>query len=111
MKGTETEPKALLQQLEEALSGPKIVAVGGGQGLSRVLKASLSYAGRVDAIRDGGGRWWGPAADVAPHLDILSARRYPEVSAGADFLRIRCGSPSSSIASRAPMLPAIPLET
>ncbi len=69
MRSTETEPEVLLQQLEEALSGPKIVAIGGGQGLSRVLKASLSYAGRVDAIvtvADDGGS----SGRLAPHLDI-----------------------------------------
>lgn len=69
IRGTETEPEVLLQQLEEAMDGPKVVAIGGGQGLSSVLKAALTYAGRVDAVvtvADDGGS----SGRLAPHLDI-----------------------------------------
>jgi uncharacterized cofD-like protein len=69
MRRTETEPEAALQQLVEAMEGPGVVAIGGGQGLSRVLKAALTYAGRVDAVvtvADDGGS----SGRLAPHLDI-----------------------------------------
>ena len=69
MRRTEAEPQTLLQQLEESIDGPAIVAIGGGQGLSRVLTATLVYAGRVDAIvtvADDGGS----SGRLAPHLDI-----------------------------------------
>lgn len=69
MRGTETESETLLAQLEEAMEGPKVVAIGGGQGLSCVLKASLGYAGHVDAVvtvADDGGS----SGRLAPHLDI-----------------------------------------
>lgn len=42
--------QALLQELQIGDSGPHVVAIGGGQGLSIVLKAALTYAGRVDAV-------------------------------------------------------------
>ena len=69
MRATETEPQAVLQQLQDAMEGPKVVAIGGGQGLSRVLRAALAYAGRVDAVvtvADDGGS----SGRLAPHLDI-----------------------------------------
>lgn len=69
MGGVETRPEAILEELEHALEGPKIVAIGGGQGLSRVLEAALTSAGRVDAIvtvADDGGS----SGRLAPHLDI-----------------------------------------
>jgi uncharacterized cofD-like protein len=69
MRGIETESQALLQQIEESISGPNVVAIGGGQGLSSVLRAAISYAGRVDAIvtvSDDGGS----SGRLAPHLDI-----------------------------------------
>ena len=51
------------------MDGPRVVAIGGGQGLSRVLRAALAYAGRVDAVvtvADDGGS----SGRLAPHLDI-----------------------------------------
>ena len=69
MRATDTEPQAVLQQLQDAMEGPKVVAIGGGQGLSRVLRATLAYAGRVDAVvtvADDGGS----SGRLAPHLDI-----------------------------------------
>jgi uncharacterized cofD-like protein len=69
MRPIETEPQSVLQQLKEAMDGPKVVAVGGGQGLSRVLTAALAYAGKVDAVvtvSDDGGS----SGRLAPHLDI-----------------------------------------
>ncbi len=69
MRGIETESQVLLQQIEESLSGPSVVAVGGGQGLSSVLRAAILYAGRVDAVvtvSDDGGS----SGRLAPHLDI-----------------------------------------
>ncbi|GMQ93963.1 MAG: hypothetical protein BMS9Abin12_1445 [Acidimicrobiia bacterium] len=65
----ETEPSVLVDKLESVLDGPSVVAIGGGQGLSRVLKAVLAYAGRVDAIvtvADDGGS----SGRLAPGLDI-----------------------------------------
>lgn len=69
MRPIGTEPATLLQELEVAFEGPRVVAIGGGQGLSRVLKAVLTYSGRVDAIvtvADDGGS----SGRLAPHLDI-----------------------------------------
>lgn len=69
MRGIETESQPLLQQIEDAMAGPNVVAIGGGQGLSSVLRAALSYAGRVDAVvtvSDDGGS----SGRLAPHLDI-----------------------------------------
>ena len=69
MRRTETESQALLQQLEDSMEGPAVVAIGGGQGLSRVLRAALAYAGHVDAVvtvADDGGS----SGRLAPHLDI-----------------------------------------
>ncbi|MEZ5176187.1 MAG: uridine diphosphate-N-acetylglucosamine-binding protein YvcK [Acidimicrobiia bacterium] len=43
-------PQTLLKQLLLDPEGPAVVAVGGGHGLSKALRAALSYAGRVDAI-------------------------------------------------------------
>ncbi len=71
MRPIGTEPATLLQELEVAFEGPRVVAIGGGQGLSRVLKATLTYSGRVDAIvtvADDGGS----SGRLAPHLDIPS---------------------------------------
>ncbi|GMQ98586.1 MAG: hypothetical protein BMS9Abin17_1106 [Acidimicrobiia bacterium] len=64
-----TEPQALLKELDMSFDGPRVVAIGGGHGLSKVLKAALSYAGRVDAVvsvSDDGGS----SGRLAPHLDI-----------------------------------------
>lgn len=69
MRPTETEPEVVLQKLEESLDGPSVVAIGGGQGLSRVLRAALTYAGRVDAVvtvSDDGGS----SGRLAPQLEI-----------------------------------------
>jgi uncharacterized cofD-like protein len=69
MRSVETEPAVLLQELEVVFEGPRVVAIGGGQGLSRVLRAALTYAGRVDAIvtvADDGGS----SGRLASHLDI-----------------------------------------
>jgi uncharacterized cofD-like protein len=69
MRPAEAEPQAVLQQLKESIDGPNVVAIGGGQGLSRVLKAVLGHAGRVDAVvsvSDDGGS----SGRLAPHLDI-----------------------------------------
>ncbi|MEE8456742.1 MAG: uridine diphosphate-N-acetylglucosamine-binding protein YvcK [Acidimicrobiia bacterium] len=69
MRPIGTEPATLLQELDVAFEGPRVVAIGGGQGLSRVLKAVLTYSGRVDAIvtvADDGGS----SGRLAPHLDI-----------------------------------------
>jgi uncharacterized cofD-like protein len=63
------EPTALLQEIERDGNGPDVVAVGGGHGLSKVLTAALSYAGKVDAVvavSDDGGS----SGRLAPHLDI-----------------------------------------
>lgn len=64
-----TQPQALLKELDMSFEGPRVVAIGGGHGLSNVLKAALSYAGRVDAVvsvSDDGGS----SGRLAPHLDI-----------------------------------------
>ena len=69
MRPIETEPQTVLQELEDAMVGPKVVAVGGGQGLSRVLRAALAYAAKVDAVvtvSDDGGS----SGRLVPHLDI-----------------------------------------
>jgi uncharacterized cofD-like protein len=62
-------PEALMQEIDLDRSGPYVVAIGGGHGLSKVLTAALSYASRVDAIvsvSDDGGS----SGRLAPHLDI-----------------------------------------
>lgn len=64
-----TEPETLPQELDVAFEGPRVVAIGGGQGLSRVLRAALTYSGRVDAIvtvADDGGS----SGRLTTHLDI-----------------------------------------
>lgn len=64
-----SEPQALLKELDVSFDGPRVAAIGGGHGLSKVLKAALSYAGRVDAVvtvSDDGGS----SGRLAPHLDI-----------------------------------------
>lgn len=64
-----TEPQALLEELELDFDGPRVVAIGGGHGLSKVLTAALGYAGGIDAIvsvADDGGS----SGRLAPHLDI-----------------------------------------
>ncbi len=69
MPAMEVEPEVVLQQLESVVEGPKIVAIGGGQGLSSVLRATQMYAGHVDAVvtvADDGGS----SGRLAPHLDI-----------------------------------------
>lgn len=68
-------PQTLLQELALDSDGPYVVAIGGGHGLSKALKAALNYAGRVDAIvsvsDDGGssGRLV-PGLDIPPPGDI-----------------------------------------
>lgn len=62
-------PEALLEALDLDAAGPHVVAIGGGHGLSKALRAALGYAGRVDAIvtvADDGGS----SGRLAPHLDI-----------------------------------------
>lgn len=64
-----TQPETLMGELDLDRSGPHVVAVGGGHGLSKVLMAALGYAGRVDAIvsvSDDGGS----SGRLAAHLDI-----------------------------------------
>jgi len=64
-----TAPQALLAELDMNFEGPRVAAVGGGHGLSTVLQAALTYAGRVDAIvsvSDDGGS----SGRLAPSLDI-----------------------------------------
>lgn len=64
-----TEGEALLEVLEFAHSGPRVVAIGGGKGLARALLAIRGYAGRIDAIvtvADDGGS----SGRLSPHLDI-----------------------------------------
>ncbi len=58
-----------MQELDMSFDGPHVVAIGGGHGLSKVLQAALSYAGRVDGIvsvSDDGGS----SGRLAPDLDI-----------------------------------------
>ena len=62
-------PQALMQELTIDSDGPHVVAVGGGHGLSKALKAALTYAGTVDAIvsvSDDGGS----SGRLVPDLDI-----------------------------------------
>ena len=64
-----TEGEALLEALEFAQSGPHVVAIGGGKGLARALRAIRGYAGHIDAIvtvADDGGS----SGRLSPHLDI-----------------------------------------
>jgi len=66
---TGSEPKTLMQETDLDGDGPHVVAIGGGHGLSKVLTAALSYAGRVDgvvSVSDDGGS----SGRLAPHLDI-----------------------------------------
>jgi uncharacterized cofD-like protein len=66
---TGTEPEALLEALEFAQSGPRVVAIGGGKGLARALLAIRGYAGRIDAVvtvADDGGS----SGRLSPQLDI-----------------------------------------
>ncbi|MCB1247318.1 MAG: uridine diphosphate-N-acetylglucosamine-binding protein YvcK [Acidimicrobiia bacterium] len=42
--------QALLQTLTIDGGGPRVVAIGGGHGMSNALRAALTYAGRVDAV-------------------------------------------------------------
>ncbi len=63
------EPQVLLEELSLDADGPHVVAVGGGHGLSKALRAAMSYAGRVDAVvsvADDGGS----SGRLAPELDI-----------------------------------------
>jgi uncharacterized cofD-like protein len=69
MQRLTTEPRTLLAELEFDVDGPHVVAVGGGHGLSKALRAALRYAGRVDAVvsvADDGGS----SGRIAPHFDI-----------------------------------------
>lgn len=66
---TSTEGGALLDVLDLTHPAPHVVAVGGGKGLARALRAIRSYAGRIDAIvtvADDGGS----SGRLAPDLDI-----------------------------------------
>jgi uncharacterized cofD-like protein len=63
------EPETLMQEVDLDRKGPRVVAIGGGHGLSNVLTATLSYASRVDAVvtvSDDGGS----SGRLATHLDI-----------------------------------------
>jgi len=69
MESFGTEPQALLKELDMSFEGPNVVAIGGGYGLSKVLRAALSYAGSVDAVvsvSDDGGS----SGRLVQHLDI-----------------------------------------
>jgi uncharacterized cofD-like protein len=69
MQRIPAEPEALLETLSIDFDGPRVVAIGGGYGLSKALQAALSYAGKVDAVvsvADDGGS----SGRLAPHLDI-----------------------------------------
>jgi len=69
MQRIPAEPEALLETLSIEFDGPRVVAIGGGYGLSKALQAALSYAGKVDAVvsvADDGGS----SGRLAPHLDI-----------------------------------------
>ncbi|MEA3501609.1 MAG: uridine diphosphate-N-acetylglucosamine-binding protein YvcK [Actinomycetota bacterium] len=66
---TSTEGNALLDVLDFIHPGPHVVAIGGGKGLARALRAIRSYAGQIDAIvtvADDGGS----SGRLAPDLDI-----------------------------------------
>ncbi len=43
-------PQVLLREMDLSSDGPYVVAIGGGFGLSKALKAALNYARRVDAV-------------------------------------------------------------
>lgn len=65
----QTDPEVVLDVLQRAFEGPRVVAIGGGEGLSRVLESALTYASRVDAVvtvADDGGS----SGRLAPYLDI-----------------------------------------
>lgn len=68
--GQEAVPSTqVLRPLNVEFQGPYVVAIGGGHGLARTLKAALRYAGRVDAIvtvADDGGS----SGRLTPHIDI-----------------------------------------
>lgn len=69
MHRIDVEPQTLMQELEHSFQGPLVVAIGGGEGLSRVLGAVLGYAGDIKAIvtvSDDGGS----SGRLAPYLDI-----------------------------------------
>lgn len=62
-------PEVLLEKLQVGTAGPHVVAIGGGHGLSRTLRAALYYAGRADAVvsvADDGGS----SGRLVPDLDI-----------------------------------------
>lgn len=63
---SETQTEQLLVDLEADLSGPAVVAIGGGHGLAQGLQALQYYAGRITAVvgvADNGGSS-GRLADV-----------------------------------------------
>lgn len=69
MQRIPAEPEALLETLSLDFEGPRVVAIGGGYGLSKALQAALSYAGKVDAVvsvADDGGS----SGRLSPHFDI-----------------------------------------
>ena len=64
-----SQPETLMKELDLDRDGPSVVAVGGGQGLSKVLTAALTYAGKLDgvvSVSDDGGS----SGRLAPELDI-----------------------------------------
>ncbi len=75
MKPIDTEPEALLEEIDLGRDGPAVVAIGGGHGLAQALQGIRGYAGRVDAVvtvaDDGGssGRLVS-ALDIPPPGDI-----------------------------------------
>jgi uncharacterized cofD-like protein len=64
-----TQPATMLEPFGFDGLGPSVVAIGGGHGLSKALRAASTYAGRVDAVvsvADDGGS----SGRIAPHFDI-----------------------------------------
>lgn len=69
MRPMAVEPQTLLEELANEFDGPRVVAIGGGHGLSKALRAALTYAARVDAVvsvADDGGS----SGRLATQLDI-----------------------------------------
>jgi uncharacterized cofD-like protein len=69
MQRLAAEPRTMLAEFEFDVHGPTVVAIGGGHGLSKALRAASHYARRVDAVvsvADDGGS----SGRIAPHFDI-----------------------------------------
>jgi len=69
VRPVETSPDPILEAMEAARSGPSVVAIGGGTGLSQALQAIHRYAGDITAIvsvADDGGS----SGRLAPDLQI-----------------------------------------